>query len=360
MKDRWKKIWHKIRPFFKWKRYPRWVLIAGGVVLVLLILLSVQNVFKKKDAPQEISHIHGEVPSGHAAFRLSVPRQQLIGVKLGKVERKPLFKSIFISGRAAFDPELYTAQNEYLEAFRQFQTTKNSPLADVRQSAERMVESAKVRLQILGLSDDQIAGLGETGTTGATLLIPKIGENIWIYAEAYEMDLPFIQRGLDAKVSGSSLGGNVLTGKVVSVDRVINTATRTATVRISLADGSVALRPESFVDVTILAPLGEQVAVPFDAIFETGKEAWVFIAHDDGTFEPRMVKIKVRAGDEIAVEGVHAGEQIVTSANFLIDSESRLKATKMEEIGKEGAKPKCPKGQYWHAEMSMCMPGTGE
>lgn len=293
------------------------------------------------------------LPEGHAPIQLSETRRQMIGVKLGRVQKELLFKSIEASGRVAFDPELYTAQNEYLEAVRQLSRVQESPLADVKHSAERMVESAKLRLKILGLSDRQIHAIHESGSSGSSLLIPKPGENLWIYAEVYEMDLASVQPGLEASITGSALAGKSLVGKVISVDRVINPATRTAKVRISAPpEGKALLRPESYVNVVIRSPLGMQIAVPVDAVFDTGKEAWVFIADEKGTLVPQRVIIKFRTDDKIAIEsGLKGQEQIVTSANFLIDSESRLKGTLLSPK----KTPECPAGEEWHEQMGHCM-----
>lgn len=269
---------------------------------------------------------HREMPDGHAAFRLSAARSQMIGVKFGVVEKKPLFKLIEAAGRVAFDPELYTAQNEFLEALKQEERVKDSPIADVKHSAERMAESAKLRLKILGLSDAQIAAIRNSGSSGGNLLIPKPGESLWIYAEVFEQDLASIHPGLEAVIGSGATSGNDVMGKVVSVDRVINPATRTAKVRISVPNAKLRLRPEAYVDVTIRSPLGEQVTVPFDAVFDTGKQTWVFVTDGKGHFDPRLVTLRYRADDEVAIaSGLQAGEKIVTSANFLIDSESRLK-----------------------------------
>lgn len=295
----------------------------------------------------------GSIPEGHASFKLSESRQQLIGVKVGVVEKRPLFKKIEAPGKIAFDPELYTAQAEYMEAVKQRERVKDSPVTEVKHSAGRMVESAKLRLRVLGLSDEHINRLAQRGA-GSSLLVPKAGESLWVYAEVFEMDLAEIRPGNEVHVSGSALGNNKLKGKVVSVDRVINPETRTATVRILINDTKANLRPESFLDVTILSPLGEQIVVPFNAIFDTGKEAWVFVVGEGNKFEPRLVTILERAGEEVAIaEGLTPGEKIVTSANFLIDSESRLKGVAAGAGTKKA--PECPKGQYWHVEMSMCM-----
>lgn len=310
------------------------------------------------------------MPDGHAPINLSTVRSQMIGVKLGKVERKPLFKNIRAAGRLAYDPELYTAQNEYVEALKQFESVKNSPVSDVRQSAKKMVDSAKLRLKILGLSDKQIANITENDHTDSSLLLNKAGQSAWVYADIYEMDLPHVRPGLSAEISAGFLGGQVLSGKVVSVDRVINPTTRTAKARILISEARSLLRPESYVDVNILSPLGDQITVPYDAILDTGKEAWVFVADGSGNYTPRVVGIKFNAGNEVAIaSGVKEGEDIVISANFLIDSESRLRGAMMapstHEHGgsqNEGLKqkaPSCPKGQHWDDPMKMCMPDIG-
>ncbi|MGK5083451.1 efflux RND transporter periplasmic adaptor subunit [Bdellovibrionota bacterium FG-1] len=292
----------------------------------------------------------GGVPEAHAAFSLSAERSQMIGVKTGIAEKKPLFKSIRAAGRLAFDPELYTAQNEYTEAIRQLERVKDSALVDVQHSAERMVQSAKLRLKILGLSDLQISGMSASGPADSNLLINKPGSQVWVYADVYEMDLSNLRPGLSAEMTASFLGGNRLVGKVASVDRVINPTTRTAKVRILVQQGATLMRPESYVDVTILVPLGLQVTVPFDAVLDTGKQAWVFLVGDKGQFIPRVVTVKFQAGDDVAIAtGLSGGEKIVTSANFLIDSESRLKAI-------APSLPTCAKGQHWDVPMLMCMP----
>ena len=297
--------------------------------------------------------LHGEDDSDRSAFTLSAQQGEMIGIKTGIVEKKPLFKHIRAAGRLAFDPDLYTAQNEYIEAVKQLSSVKDSPIADVKQSAERMVQSAKLRLKILGISDNQIASLGSKDTSDASLLLNSPGKQVWVYADIYEMDLPYLQVGNVAEITASFLGGQKLSGTVVSVDRVLNANSRTAKARILVKEAKTLLRPESYVEVNILSPLGEQITVPFDAIMDTGRRAIVFVIDAQGKVEPRRVTVKFRSGDDVAVANeVKQGEKIVTSANFLIDSESRLKATTQSSAQQ---KPSCPEGQHWDTPMAMCM-----
>lgn len=317
------------------------------------------NLVKKVIKPQPSTteqHTRSAQPKGHERVFLTSEEVQKIGVKIGMVEVKPLIKVVDAVGRVAFDPELYTAQKEFLESLQHWQSVKNAPLEDVRQSAQQMVESSKLRLKILGLSDEQIKTLEQTGQAGGSLLLPKPGEDAWVYAEVFEMDLPDIQPGLKAKISGWSLEGTTLEGSVVSVDRVINPTTRTAKARIQIEKVPTQLWPEAYFDVSILVPLGTKVVIPSDAVLETGKESWVFVADGSGGFEPRMVKIGVRAGEEVSItEGLTGGEAIVTSANFLIDSESRLRGAIESMKKEETKKPECPPGKEWHDAMQMCM-----
>lgn len=302
------------------------------------------------------------MPSGHSAFRLTLPRQQLIGVSTGTAEKKRVFKSIHASGNLAFDPELYTAQNEYLEALSELERVRDSPIEEVRSSARKMVGSARLRLRILGLSDARIREIGQTGNSGRNLLLTRKGSSAWVYGEIYEMDLPFVHAGMEASVTAGFLAGKTLEGRVVSVDTIINPTTRTARARISVPNAHELLRPESYVDVTLRAPMGEQVVVPFDAVLDTGEQAWVFLAGENGWFEPRKVAILFQDGGEVALaSGLRGGERIVTSANFLIDSESRLKFSETEAAAagpsSKARAPACPEGQHWDVPMSMCMPG---
>ena len=303
---------------------------------------------------------HQNESSDHASFELSPTRRQLIGVTTAVVEKKHLVHTITAPGKVAFDPELYAAQSEYFVALRQFDELSNSPIADVRKSAKQVLDSARLRLKVLGLSDEQLRRLDKRKDQGAQTLLPQKGENLLIYAEVFEMDLKSVVPGLEAKVSGEALEGGTLKGKVVSVDRIINPVTRTAKVRVEIPNTQTLLRSESYVDVEILCPMGEEIAVPTNAILDTGKSAYVYVIKNENKFEPRKVQVKFHADDESAIaSGVEAGERIVTSSNFLIDSESRLKAVlqaaqETSSVSKE-TKPVCPPGEEWHEAMKHCM-----
>lgn len=286
----------------------------------------------KSSKDHSIHKMKTESPSGHADFELSLKRQQMIGVKLAKVEKKRLFKSIRSPGRIAFDPELYIAQSEYLEALKQWHNVKDSPIADVKENTRQMIRSSEIRLKVLGLSDGQIKALAKKGSQSEGLLVSGKGQDNWIYADVFEVDLPYIKKGFSAQITANFLQGKTLPGKVVSVDQVINPDTRTAKVRIQLLKQDSSIRPQSYVNVTIFAPIGEHTSVPLEAIMDTGRETFVFVKKGKGKFEPRKVSVFLENDDDAAIgNGLMPGEEIVVGGNFMLDSESRLKAVIQDE-----------------------------
>lgn len=284
------------------------------------------------DNNQSLNETKSVLPNMHSKLKLSLKKQQMIGIKLGKVTKKNLFKTIRAPGRIAFDPELYTAQSEYLEALKQWNNIKNSPIADVRENTRQMIKSSKIRLQVLGLSDSQIQSLTKKRSQSEGLLVSGKGQENWVYADVFEVDLPFIKKGLSAQVTANFLQGKILPAKVVSVDQVINPDTRTAKVRIQLLKRDDSIRPESYVNVSILAPMGQHTAVPLEAIMDTGRESFVFVKKENGKFEPRKVVITLETDDDVAIsQGLNDGDMVVMGGNFMLDSESRLKAVIQEE-----------------------------
>ena len=277
-----------------------------------------------------------QTPRGHVNFKLSLRKQQMIGVKVSQVQKKKLFKSIRAPGRVAFDPELYTAQSEYLEALKQWRRVKKSPLLDVRENTRQMINSSKIRLKVLGLSESQIKALARKGSQSEGLLMSGQGEDSWIYADIYEMDLPFIKKGLSAQITANFLQGKTLPGKVISMDQVINPKTRTAKVRIQLLKQDPFIRPESYVNVTIFAPLGEHISVPLEAIMDTGRESFVFVKKGEGRFSPRRVSVILETDSEAAILGsLRPGDKVVIGGNFMLDSESRLKSVIQQVVPRD-------------------------
>lgn len=270
----------------------------------------------------------GEGVEGLARVRVEGRRRQLIGLKTAKAEVRPLVKTIRTVGRIAYDPELYRTQEEFLSALKAYRRSRASALPRSRERAKSLVASSRLRLQSLGLSDAQIKDLGAGGKPEIGLLIaPGRGGMLWLYADVYEGELALIGAGQEVEATSSSLPGETFRGEIAAVDRVLNPATRSARVRVKIKDARGLLRPGMYLRAVILIPLGERLAVPGEAVVDTGVRQIVFVDEGDGFLDPRKVLLGVRSEDYVEVlEGVSEGDPVVTSGSFLIDSESKLKA----------------------------------
>ena len=330
--------------------------------------------------------------------QISPERQQLIGVRIGTVEKRLLQKVIRTNGRVEFDekrlttispkiggwiedlyvdftgapvkkgaplltlysPELVSTQEEYLAALRARQELAASPYPEVAASGNALVESARRRLRLWDISEEQIRELEQTGQVrkSLTLYSPYSGivlekmafkgmrvepgmalykladlTVVWLIADIYEYELPLIRLGQQASINLSYLPGEAFTGKAVFIYPYLDAQTRTARVRFEFANPRGTLKPEMYAGVEITIRLGDKVAVPEGAIIDTGIRKVAIVEKGAGYFEPRDVKLGTKAGDYYEVlDGLKVGERVVTSANFLIDSESKLK----EAIGGAG------------------------
>lgn len=328
---------------------------------------------------------------GPGAVQLSPERQQMIGIKFGTVEMKHLEKVIRTTGRVDYDekrlatispkiggwveelfvdftgayvkkgaplltlysPELVSTQEEYLVALKAREEFRKSPFHEVASGGDALVESAKRRLKLWDISDDQIRKLEETGKVSKTLtlyspyegfLLEKMAYKgmsvmpgvalfrladlsvVWIYADIYESELPQIRLGQKASFRLPYLPAENFTGKVIYIYPSLDPKSRTAKVRLEFPNRKGALKPEMYADVEIKIDMGRKLAVPESAIIDTGLRQVAIIDRGSGYFEPRDVKLGVKVEDYYEViEGLKPGERVVTSANFLIDSESKFK-----------------------------------
>lgn len=263
-----------------------------------------------------------------AAVRLSADRQQLIGVTFGVVEKMELVKVIRASGRVAFDPNLYSAIEEHKQAVQTAESFPKDASSEARTLAQSIVRSTRMKLRLLGLSERQIDEIASRSNDSARgLVIGRPGGKVWVYADVYENEVNLVKPGQVMEVSSPANPGLVQQSKVIAVDPVINPMTRTARVRAEIANVAEQLRPEMYLHVSIKAPLGRKLAIPREAVLDTGERKIVFLVEEDGSFTP----IDVVLGSEVegyyeVRSGLSEGAKIVTSANFLIDSESRMRA----------------------------------
>lgn len=264
--------------------------------------------------------------SGRASFSLSQERQQLIGVTTTKVISRELSYEIRANGKVAFDPELFSVIEEYRQAVWGEAEMSKSAYPELREGAKNLVSSAETKLKLMGLSESQIQGLRESKTESMNLLLPK--GSVWIYAEIFEYEISGLKIGQEMSASAPSVPGKIFLGRVSSISPILNTPTRTLRVRAEVPDPQNMLRPDTFVNVKIKIEFGKKLSVPVDAVLHSGDQTFVFIAKEKGVFLPRAITVGIKTNDYYEViSGLEEGEIVVSGANFLIDSESRLRST---------------------------------
>ncbi len=271
-------------------------------------------------------------PEGYAPVEITPQKQQLIGVKSAPAVKRRIHKTIRTVGQIAYDPELYQAQQEYLKALRAFENARGTGTPGLSEQSRELVEAARVRLRLLGLSEPFIEEIAAWDGPDKSLLLADEKGRVWLYAPIYEFELPLVKIGQTIRMEAPVLPGKTLEGPIRSIDPLLDPMTRTARVRALLTDPEKILRPQMFVNASIEVDLGEVIAVPQEAIFDTGTRRILFVSKEEGIFEPREVVVGVKAdGFAQVIQGVSEGERVVVSGNFLIDSESRLRGALQEE-----------------------------
>lgn len=260
-------------------------------------------------------------------------------------KRQPLF--------SLYSPTLLSAQNEYLLALR----TKDALAKDGAPSAngDSLVTAARRRLELFDVPAPEIERLTRTREPSKTLtLVSPIagvvtaknvvegarvspGEApyeitdlamVWVMADAYEGDLGRLHVGMKATLTLSAYPGRTFPGEVVFVDPLLDPRSRTAKVHLHFANPRRELKPEMYGEVALETKARQGLSIPVDAVLRAGNRDVVFVALGQGKLEPRAVELGVRSGDRIEVAtGLAAGEEVVTHANFLVDSESQLRAS---------------------------------
>ena len=271
---------------------------------------------------------------------------------------------------AIYSPQLVATQEEYLLALGNARVLKDSPFPDVREGAQSLLLSARERLELLDVPKHQIRQLeskrkimkgvhihspfdgivmkigardGQRITPETELYMIADLSRVWVIVDLYEDDLPWVREGDSAEMKVAGIPGRTFSGKVSFIYPYLEAKTRTVKIRLEFDNPELALKPDMFANVTVSA--GKQinaVIVPSEAIIRTGEQEQVFVQRAPGKFEPRKVVIGVDSEGQVQiVEGLKAGETVVTSSQFLIDSESKLReaTAKMLEAGKQQAAP---------------------
>jgi len=349
----------------------------------------------------------GEEKEPASTIRIDPVTIQNMGVRMERVERKPLVKNIRTYGNITYDerriyavntkfngwieklyvdfigekvrkgqplfdiysPELVTAQEEYLLSLHHNESLKESPYDSIREGAQRLLNASLTRLRYWDLTEKQIEQIEKTGNVQKTLTIyspargvvikknafqghyVKAGEQlyeitdlskVWVDVEVYEYELPWIQKGMPAKMELSYMPGKIFTGKVLYVYPFLEAKTRTAKLRLEFPNPDYQLKPDMYANVTLKSAVsGNSLVIPQEAVIDSGVRKIVFVALGKGKFQPREVKLGLEGNDDEfqVLEGLKENEQIVVSAQFMLDSESRLREAiqKMLEVRQPGA-----------------------
>lgn len=260
-------------------------------------------------------------------------KQQLIGVKKDIVRERPLSYVLVTVGQVAYDPDLYVAQSEYLKAVKAAFSTQESALRSITEQMNSLAKAAEQKLSLLGMNRAQIEDLKQKGEADESLYLSTHSTQKWIYLSIYEYESGLVKEGLPVGVEAVAFPGQIFHGKISSLAPVLNAETRALEVRAEVADPDRKLKPQMFVNVTIRIDLGEKLAVPETAVLDTGVRKIVYVYKTPDIFEPRMVFLGQKAqGFYEVVGGLAPGDEVVTSGNFLIDSESQLKGVRPASV----------------------------
>lgn len=266
---------------------------------------------------------------------------------------------------ALYSPDLYSAQKEYLLAWERVHqgeaTVANGQSAQLqrylaanRDSAASLLESARKRLELWEITPEQIRNLEETRQPGNTLELvsPLTGvvleknvfpkqmiqsgmklyriadlSRVWLEVEVYEYELSLLEGGQSVAIRVDAYSNETFDGKVDFIYPYFENKTRTAKVRLVLENPDLRLRPDMYAHAENRVELGVQLLVPAGAVFDTGKQQYVFVKQGEGIFVPKLVKLGPKSHDRFVVlEGIKKGDEVVIDGNFLLDSESQLKA----------------------------------
>jgi RND family efflux transporter MFP subunit len=252
-----------------------------------------------------------------------------------------------------YSPEMFATQQEFLLALRARDTLKAGGSREAYENSELLIEAARRRMELWDLSAAQVAQIERTRKPERTVTIysPAPGyvmsrnafasqrvmpetelyaivdlSRVWIMADVFEGDAGKVRTGTTAVVNLPYEGGRNIRARVTYIQPLVDPTTRTIQVRLEAPNPGLALKPDMFVQVNFQFPVPARLAVPADAVINTGLRKTVFVDRGEGNLEQRQVETGPRFGDRIQIlRGLHAGERVVTAGAFLIDSEAQLK-----------------------------------
>ena len=253
-----------------------------------------------------------------------------------------------------YSPELVATEREYLLALKNQQELSHSSIDGVSTGAETLVAAARERLQQWEVPQSEIAQLDASSNviTDLTIKSPVSGyvternvlpnmyvqpetklyavadlSTVWVYAQVFQTDVGRVQTGNSAVVTLDTYPGKTFKGRVDSILPQVDMNTRTVRVRLAFPNPGLLLKPGMYVNVALKTATQRAMAIPASAVFHSGTRSLVFVNEGEGSLAPREVDLGPQIEDEYVVRsGLHPGESIVTSANFLLDSEAQLQA----------------------------------
>jgi RND family efflux transporter MFP subunit len=253
-----------------------------------------------------------------------------------------------------YSPDLVTTQQEYLLAIRNQRQLQTSSVSGVSQGAVSLVTAARDRLRQWNISDSEISKIEQSAKpiTELTIYSPVSGylternalpnmfvqpetklytvadlSSVWVHAQVFQNDIAKLNPGDPAEVTVDAYPGKLFRGRVEQILPQVDLSTRTVRVRLTLPNPNLLLKPGMFVNVSLKTPARQAMVVPASAVLRSGTKQIVFIDRGNGMLDPKEVQLRERVGDAYLVEkGLAVGDHVVTSANFLIDSESQLQA----------------------------------
>jgi len=259
-----------------------------------------------------------------------------------------------------YSPDLLATQDEYLLAVKMQGQLATSPLAEVKANAASLVASSRERLHLWDVTDLQITKLERRGTAEPVLTVyaPSSGivlkrealpgkyvepgttlyevadlSTVWISADIYESEVASVRLNQPALVTFAAYQGETFRGNVSYIYPSLNTEARTVRVRVELPNRGLKLKPGMYGNVIVQTDAVHTLVVPKEAVLETGLRQLVFLDRGQGRYEPASVKLGRRSQDDVEVlEGLKEGDRIVTSANFLLDAESKLASASSMQV----------------------------
>ena len=272
-----------------------------------------------------------------------------------------------------YSPDLLATQQEYLLAVRSRDRMKGSSIDAISQNGEGLVASARERLKLFGVKDQQIAELEKAGkptirlpiytplsgvviekmvqqgqyvNTGDALFNIADLSRVWVEIEVYENELPNIRIGQRVEIRSQSFPGKPFTGRISFIYPFLDPKTRTVKARVEMPNPGMRLKPDMFVNAVIKIPLASAFVVPVSAVMDTGKRQLVWVESSPGMFEPRDVQVGQSADDKVQIlSGLKAGDMVAVTGGYLIDSEAQLKGNgggSMPGMKMEEGKPMAP------------------